>query len=240
MEDIKNDIYSEGTYFKDPNRHIEDTELKVIALKKIIFPFLLENNVKITTYADIGCGSGEIVKLLGKEMKKKFSSLESVRGYDISPHVSKLKSNDVTFCFQDFTKSDDYFDIVTLNDVFEHVVNPARFLKEVGKRAKYVAMHIPLEDCFSVNYRNFQRKKIKNPGHLIFLNINSAINLITFSGLKIVDYGYSFESINSPYNRKSFLQKIVYPFKFVLLKFNPYLYSKIFGNSLIVLAKGIN
>jgi hypothetical protein len=142
--------------------------------------------------------------------------------------------------FQDFTKSNEKFDLVTLNDVFEHVPMPISFLTEVGKRAKYIVMHIPLEDCLSVNIRNLQKNKIKNPGHLVFLNINSAINLITHSGLKIVDYEYSLESIHAPSNNNTLLQKIAYPFKYVLLKVNPYLFSKIFGISLIVIAKGID
>ena len=101
-------------------------------------------------------------------------------------------------------------------------------------------MHIPLEDCLSVNIRNLQKRKITNPGHLVFLNINSAINLITYSGLKIVDYEYSVESINAPSNNTTLLQKIAYPFKYVLLKANPYLFSRIFGISLIVIAEGID
>jgi hypothetical protein len=101
-------------------------------------------------------------------------------------------------------------------------------------------MHIPLEDCLSVNVRNLQKRKIVDPGHLIFLNINSAINLITFSGLKIVDYEYSVESINAPSNNFTILQKIAYPFKYILLKSNPYLFSRIFGISLIIIAEGID
>jgi SAM-dependent methyltransferase len=232
-------MYKEGTYFKDPNRHIEDSKYKARTIKKMLFSFLKKNDIKVSSYADVGCGSGEIVKLLGKELKLNFPTLKQIIGFDISPHVEKLEDEIVTFAFKDFTKTKERFDLVTLNDVFEHVVNPMSFLTEVGKRAKYVVMHIPLEDCYSVNIRNLQKKKIKNPGHLVFLNINSAINLITNSGLKILDYQYSITSINAPSNKKTVLQKISYPFKFILLKVNPYLYSKIFGISLIVIANGI-
>ncbi|MFE3846710.1 class I SAM-dependent methyltransferase [Flavobacterium sp. LB3P45] len=233
-------MYKEGTYFQDPNRHSEDAIYKVEAIKKILFSYLKKNNIQLSSYADVGCGSGEIIKLLGKELKLNFQTLEVLKGFDVAPHVEKLEDDHVDFLWQDFTKSNEKFDLVTLNDVFEHVVNPISFLTEVGKRAKYVVMHIPLEDCLSVNVRNLQKRKIVDPGHLIFLNINSAINLITFSGLKIVDYQYSVESINAPSNNLTILQKIAYPFKYILLKSNPYLYSRIFGISLIIIAEGID
>lgn len=232
-------MYSEGIYFEDPNRHREDTKYKVESIKKLLFKYLNNNNIQLSSYADVGCGSGEIIKLLGKELKLNFESLQILKGFDVSPHVEKIKDENIEFLFQDFTKSDENFDLITLNDVFEHVTNPISFLTEVGKRAKYVVMHIPLEDCLSVNIRNLQKAKIKNPGHLIFLNINSAINLITFSGLKVVDYEYSIDSINAPSNNSTILQKTTYPFKYLLLKINPYLFSKFFGISLIVIAEGI-
>jgi SAM-dependent methyltransferase len=233
-------MYSEGIYFQDANRHSEDAKYKVESIKKVLFKYLKDNNIQLSSYADVGCGSGEIIKLLGKELKLNFESLQILKGFDVSPHVEKLNDEFVKFSFQDFTKVEENFDLVTLNDVFEHVPNPISFLTEVGKRAKYVVMHIPLEDCLSVNIRNLQKRKIKNPGHLIFLNINSAFNLITYSGLKIVDYEYSIDSINAPSNTATITQKITYPFKYVLLKINPYLFSKFFGISLIVIAEGVN
>lgn len=233
-------MYSEGNYFQDTNRHSEDTKYKVESIKRVLVKYLKDNNIQLLSYADVGCGSGEIIKLLGKELKLDFESLQVLRGFDVSPHVVKFNDEFVKFSCQDFTKTEESFDLVTLNDVFEHVPNPISFLTEVGKRAKYVVMHIPLEDCLSVNMRNLQKRKIKNPGHLVFLNINSAFNLISFSGLKILDYEYSISSINAPSNTVTIGQKITYPFKYVLLKINPYLFSKFFGISLIVIAEGIN
>ena len=233
-------MYTEGVYFQDPNRHSEDAKYKVKAIKKILFKYLDDNSIELSSYADVGCGSGEIIKLLGKELKSNYQSVRVLKGFDVSPHVEKLKDTTIEFVFQDFTTSYEKFDLVTLNDVFEHVPNPISFLTQVAKRAKYIVMHIPLEDCLSVNLRNLQKNKIKNPGHLVFLNINSAINLITISGMKIVDYEYSLESIFAPSNKNTIMQKITFPFKYVLLKVNPYLFSKFFGISLIIIAKGID
>ena len=231
-------MYSEGVYFENASRHIEDSQYKVDSIKKILIPYLTNNSIELTSYADVGCGSGEIVKLLGKELKLKIKSLKVLKGFDVSPHVEKLSDEIVDFSCEDFTKSTENFDLVTLNDVLEHIPRTASFLSEVGKRAKLIVMHIPLEDCLSVNMRNLQKRKIKDPGHLVFLNINSALNLITTSGLNILDYEYSKGAIKAPSNNKSILQKIAYPIKALLLFLNPYIYSKIFGISVIVIAKG--
>lgn len=233
-------MYKEGDYFSNPNRHDEDAPYKVESLFRVINNFHKKNKIVIKSYADVGCGSGRIVKLLSQKLIENGSTLEKIRGYDISPHVENIKDEKITFKFADYTKDPEKFDLVTLNDVFEHVVNPQLFLNSVGKKSKYILMHIPIEDSLIVNLRGLQKKKIQNPGHLLFLNINSALNLITLSGLQLIDYDWSYDSIYSPSNRTSILQKISFPFKVITIKINPYLYSVIFGLSLVVLAKGYN
>ncbi|NNC50923.1 MAG: methyltransferase domain-containing protein [Flaviramulus sp.] len=232
-------MYSEGIYFKNQSRHAEDSKYKVGAIKKILIKYLNNNNFQLKSYADVGCGSGEIIKLLGKELKQKFKTLQVLKGFDVSPHVEKLTNDGVEFINKDFTKTNEIFDLVTLNDVFEHIPNPTSFLNEVGRRSKLVVMHIPLENCLSVNIRNLQKKKIKDPGHLVFMDINSAINIVALSGLKIIDFEFSKDCLKAPSNNITILQKITYPFKVVLLNLNPYLYSKIFGISIVILAEGL-
>lgn len=233
-------MYIEGEYFKDPNRHNEDSSYKVNAIKKVLFNYLKKQNIVVESYADVGCGSGDIVKLLGRDLKNEFDTIKVIKGFDVSPHVEKLNDDLVEFCFEDFTVSSEKFDLVSLNDVFEHIPDPINFLKEVSKRTKHIVFHIPLENCLSVNIRNLQKTKLNNPGHLIFLDFNSAINLLTFSGLSIVDYEYSKKSLDAPSNSKTIMQKIAKPFKKLFITINPYLYSKIFGISLIVIAKSNN
>lgn len=232
-------MYSEGTYFENPNRHSEDSDYKVGAIKNALFPFLKERQIKINSYADVGCGSGLIVKKLSEAFEKEFNNLEKIKGFDVSPHVNSIKDGKILFENQDFTKTSEHYDLVTLNDVFEHVPNTIAFLKAIGERANYVVMHVPLEDCFLVNFRSLQKNKLVSPGHLMFLNVNSALNLITYSGLKIEYFSYSKTLLNAPSNNKTILQKLSKPVKWMVMHINPYLYSKIFGASIIVIAKGI-
>lgn len=229
--------YKSGIYFKDESRHSEDSDYKVRAIWRILSPVLKEERISINTYADVGCGSGGVISGLSDLLTDSGSSLSKIYGFDISPHVKHLNIKNITFLEKDFVQYEQKFDLVTLTDVFEHVSAPIEFIRKIGSLAEVVVFHVPLDDCLAVNIRNLQRSKIKNPGHLIFLNVNSALNLITTAGYKILDFDYSRETLTAPSNTSSFLQRIFFPFKFILFKISPFLMSRIFGFSLVVVAK---
>jgi SAM-dependent methyltransferase len=233
-------MYKEGEYFSDITRHQEDTDYKVKAILRLLIPVLAQQKITINSYADVGCGSGGVVKAMKNQLNNAGYQISKIQGFDISPHVSKLQAEGIEFKMGDFSVDGEVVDLVTLTDVFEHVTAPANFIADVAKKARILAFHIPLDDCFSVNFRNLQRAKIKNPGHLIFLNTNTALNLITASGLKILDYDYSLETLGAPSNNETVLQKIAHPFKVVISKISPWLLAKIFGFSLVVIAENEN
>lgn len=230
-------MYKEGTYFSDTKRHLEDSDFKVNAILRILDPVLNKNNLKINSYADVGCGAGGVLLGISEAFAKNGNILKEVKGYDVSPHVKDMKVENVVFEHGDFVEIGTNTDLITLTDVFEHVPDPVNFIKNVSKKGKIIAFHIPLDDCLSVNLRNLQRQKIQNPGHLIFLNVNSALNMITMAGLQILDYDFSKETIKAPSNNETLLQKLFTPVKRLMVALNPWLYSKIFGFSLVVVAK---
>lgn len=233
-------MYKEGVYFSDITRHNEDSDFKVRAISRLLFPILSANNIPVNSYVDVGCGSGGVIKAMKNQLNGGGFQTRKIEGFDISPHVAHLKEDGITFKMADFTSDGELTDLVTLTDVFEHVTDPVKFIAGIAKNAKIIAFHIPLDDCLSVNFRNLQRAKIKNPGHLIFLNTNSALNLITQSGLKILDYDYSIETLSAPSNNETTLQKIAFPVKLLISKISPWLLAKIFGFSLVVIAKNEN
>ncbi|MBN3518695.1 methyltransferase domain-containing protein [Algoriphagus lutimaris] len=230
-------MYKEGTYFSDTKRHLEDSDFKVSAILRLLNPILDKANIKVNSYADVGCGAGGVLLGISEAFFQKGYPIHEVKGYDVSPHVNAMKMDHVTFEHGDFVEIGTNADLITLTDVFEHVTDPVNFIKNVSKKGKILAFHIPLDDCLSVNLRNLQRKKIQNPGHLIFLNVNSALNMITMAGLQILDYDFSRETIKAPSNNETILQKIFSPLKRTMVALNPWLYSKIFGFSLVVIAK---
>lgn len=230
-------MYKEGLYFFDITRHQEDSDFKVKAISRLLFPILSNHKIPVDSYADVGCGSGGVIRAMKEKLKGSGFRTKKIEGYDISPHVAHLKEEGIEFKMADFSIEGELMDLVTLTDVFEHVTDPVNFIAGIAKKARIIAFHIPLDDCLSVNFRNLQRAKIKNPGHLSFLNTNSALNLITQSGLKILDYDYSIETLSAPSNNETALQKISFPVKLLISKISPWLLAKIFGFSLVVIAK---
>ncbi|SFT40344.1 Methyltransferase domain-containing protein [Algoriphagus locisalis] len=230
-------MYKEGTYFANSKRHLEDSDFKVKAIIRLLLPILKKNEITLRSYSDVGCGAGGVLLGIADELSKNGVNLQEVKGYDISPHVNDIKIENVTFEHGDFIEIGTQTDLITLTDVFEHVPDPVDFIKKVSKKGKLVAFHIPLDNCLSVNIRGLQRQKIQNPGHLIFLDLNSALNMVTMAGLQILDYDFSKETISAPSNNETILQKVFSPLKRLLYMINPWLYSKTFGFSLVVIAK---
>ena len=73
-------IYEDGTYLKNNlTWHQEDSPLKADCVKKIIY----NNSLKIESLAEIGCGSGEILKSLSKTLDNNINYF----GYEISPQA---------------------------------------------------------------------------------------------------------------------------------------------------------
>ena len=233
-------MYKEGVYFSDITRHQEDSDYKVRAISRLLFPILSFQKIPVGSYADVGCGSGGVIKAMKAQLDGLGFQTKKIEGFDISPHVDRLEQEGIVFKMADFATEGEVMDLVTLTDVFEHVTDPVNFISSVSKKARIIAFHIPLDDCLSVNFRNLQRAKIKNPGHLIFLNTNSALNMITQSGLKILDYDYSLETLSAPSNNETLLQKIAAPFKLLICKISPWMLAKIFGFSLVVIAENEN
>lgn len=228
--------YKSGLYFNDIKRHSEDAEYKVAAIWRVLDPILQNEKISISSYADVGCGSGDVIKMMSKLLEDSSFNLKKKTGFDVSPHVDNIKIRDISFLKEDFCARMERYDLVTLTDVFEHVPAPVEFIRKIGELSKIVAFHIPLDDCWAVNIRNLQRSKIKNPGHLVFLDVNSALNMISIAGLKILDFDYSRETLIAPSNLSSSFQKLFFPIKYVLFKISPWLASKVFGFSLVVVA----
>jgi hypothetical protein len=110
------------------------------------------------------------------------------------------------------------------------------FIKKIAQRSKLIGFHIPLDNSLNNAIRNKFNAKLKNPGHLIFMDCASALNILAFSGLRVVNYKFTFEIITTS-GRRTLFQKIVFPFRYLLANISPWLLSKTLGGAnLIVLA----
>ncbi|MHC4116041.1 MAG: class I SAM-dependent methyltransferase [Planctomycetota bacterium] len=228
--------YSKGDYFSDVRRHSEDAKFKANNFLKLFLPFLEQNNLSINSFVDVGCGSGDIAKIIADSLNVNRSDLIKFKAYDVSPHVKDIRNEGIEYICGDFCQSDEFVDVVTLFDVFEHVPDTIEFIKAVSQRCKIIGFRIPLDNSINVAIRNKFRSKLQNPGHLLFMDSVFALNLLALSGLRVVDYEYNFGFL-APSGHSTVLSKIVFPLRYLLAKISPWLLSKTLGEaSLIVLA----
>jgi SAM-dependent methyltransferase len=188
--------------------------------------------------ADVGCGSGEITYLLPKMFANIGLVNVKIVGFDIHPGISQMiENNNVRFVKGDPIKSNESFDIIFLIDVIEHIVAPVDFLTQFSAKTQWLVLHIPLDESSLSMTRNLPLENITNPGHVSIFDAASALNMVTNSGFRLLDYRYT-PIFKAPTGRNTAFQKLMFPFRMVLYKISPYLTSKTIGGaSLLVLAK---
>ena len=228
--------YSNGEYFSDSEKYSEDAKSKSESFIKLFKRFQRENRIQIKTLVDVGCGSGETLRRISDSLRKTSSEPMEFKGYDVSPHVSKIQNDGIEFVFGDFSESNENVDIVTLFDVIEHVVDPIEFIKSIASRCKIVAFHIPLDNSLNIALRDKFQTKLSVARHILFLDTASALNLLSFSGLRVVAYEYNL-SFLSPSGHKSIKSKLLLPVRYLIGVVSPWLLSKSLGGvSLMVFA----
>jgi SAM-dependent methyltransferase len=230
-------IYSKGQYFEKSTSG-PDASYKVKQLSDLILSNKDRIKMKIASVADVGCGLGKTTFLLQEAVRSITSSPPIVDGYDVHPRVQEFSGNDsVRFFMGDFCAiSEIVYDLVVLFDVIEHVPDPVHFIKEVSDHARLLAFHIPLDNSYISWLRDLPRENLNHPGHLLVLDPPAAFNLLTLSGLRILDYDYS-PVFRAPSGKMTLFQKMLNPFRAVLFRISPFLTQKLLaGVSLTVLA----
>ncbi|RZK38402.1 MAG: class I SAM-dependent methyltransferase, partial [Hymenobacter sp.] len=136
------DIYNDATYLtQNPTWHEEDAPFKTERILRL----LRRNQVSLGTVCEVGCGSGEILVQLARQLP---GSTRLV-GYDISQQAMAIAQPKATeqlqFVLQDFTSPSvtDKFDLLLVIDVLEHLDNYFEFLRGIVGKARYTMFHIP-------------------------------------------------------------------------------------------------
>jgi SAM-dependent methyltransferase len=226
--------YKDGSY----DFNFGDDLWKARQMHKVIARIPDTHSVK--SYADIGCGNGGTFVSLYRELVQHGFLLQRAVGYDIASAWKDMaaKSPDVEFKTADFLEDSAEFDLATLNDVIEHVPSPQTLLAEVGRRCRYVALHIPLDDRLSVLLANQWNFRLATVGHISMWNIASALNTLTASGLVPLYCRFS-PGFLAPSSRQRLLQRLALPVRMLAYAVSPGLTAATVGGvSLAVLCRG--
>lgn len=226
--------YIDGTYLtQNPDWHIADAPWKA----EQILLMLGRNRVTPLSILDVGCGAGEILKLL----QQSFAADCEFWGTDVSPQAIELtreRANEmlhfVLWGTQPWTRK--FFDLVLVIDVLAHVEDYRGFLREVKKMGTYKLLHIPVDLSVQHILRDkalAERRKI-HP-HLHYFTKSTAMFTLNDLGFEILDWRYTPRAIDIPDHPSSKLLKLP---RRLLFGMNQDLAATLLGGfSLMVLAK---
>ena len=152
----------------------------------------VKNKERVTTICEVGCGEGELLKILHKHFPK-----AKLYACDLAPNeVAKAKRNTkelkVTFTEQNAESlhiyADQQFDLVVCCEVLEHLDQPKKGLAELKRIGRTGIVSVPLEPLWRI--LNLLRLKYVNhlgntPGHLNHWSTDSFQNLLRTRSLKV-------------------------------------------------------
>jgi len=190
-------MYINGDYLKKhPTWDVEDSPWKA----KQIINILKRNNIMPTTICEIGCGVGEILNQLQRNMATECTFW----GYEVSPQAFELcqkRANDrLHFELKDISQDKKvFFDLILVVDVLEHLEDYFSFLRETKQKSQYKIFHIPLDLSIQSVFRGSGIMELrKKMGHLHYFTKEIILEILKDTKYEILDYCYTATSIKLP------------------------------------------
>jgi SAM-dependent methyltransferase len=178
------ELYTSGTYLeKNPTWHVEESPFKV----KYISRLLRGNQLSIRSVCEVGCGVGEVLRLLQLELPTE----TEFTGFDISPYAHELSLTRVNahlhFKLADITREQGlHFDLMLVLDVLEHLEDYFSFLRALRPLARYKIFHFPLDlSVQAVIRRNGLLKRRIDHAHLHYFSKETALRTLLDAGYQI-------------------------------------------------------
>lgn len=189
--DSESAIYRDGGYLKlNPSWHAEESPFKV----RQIIRMLRRQNLSPASVCDVGCGAGIVLA----ELQPHLPADCECWGYDVSSDAiatcAGRGNKQLHFCIHDIRrdKSDTFFDLLLMLDVFEHVEDYIGLVRAIRPKAKYKLFHVPLDlSVQAVARKNGLLRRRDDHAHLHYFTIETALRTLTDVGYQLVDYLYT-------------------------------------------------
>jgi len=195
---MRQNRYTSGEHLAcNPTWHAEESPWKA----RYVLRILAKNRIVPRTICDVGCGAGEVLRLVQTGLDQGCS----LSGYDISPQAIELaqhRANDrLHFTLGDVREEPGAsFDLILLLDVIEHLENYFDFLRDVQPLATYKIIQIPLDITVrSVAAGNLIKWRAAH-GHLHYFTKDVAIQMLRDLGYEVVDYIYTWQENSNSLN----------------------------------------
>jgi cyclopropane fatty-acyl-phospholipid synthase-like methyltransferase len=231
---LDHSMYLDGGYLqKNPLWHADESPFKVTQ----ILHMLQKNRLNPRTLCEVGCGAGEVLKLL----QERLDTGCSFWGYEISPQaleICKSKANEkLQFKLADISQeAGTFFDMILVLDVIEHVEDYYGFLKGILPKSELKIFHFPLDLSVQAVLRKrglLTRRELY--GHIQYFTKETALETLKDVGYEILDYFYTPRCIELA---RQMIQKIAILPRRVCFAIHQDLTVRVLGGySLLVLAK---
>lgn len=226
--------YTGGAYLeKNPLWHADESPFKVTQILKMFGKDVLHPK----TICEVGCGAGEVLKLLQKQMDDSCTFC----GYDISPQaleMCRVKSNPrLQFKLADISKEGDaFYDLMLVLDVIEHVEDYYGFLEGIRPKADLKIFHFPLDlSVQAVARERGLLTRRERFGHIQYFTKETALATLEDLHYEVLDYFYTPRCIELA---RQTIQKIAVLPRTLCFAIHQDLTVRIFGGySLLVLAR---
>ena len=184
-------IYRNSAVGSFREQKIRDKDKKKI---KIINNFVKYEYFKNKKILEIGCGQGTLLNYLVKKYKLK---KKDVLGIEPSKSIYKYLKNNKFFkiknIFLNQIRTQNKFDFIILDNVFEHFDFPDKALKKLGKILNYNGkLYISLPNLFDLNY-----DKGSDPlNHTCNYNFENLLFLLNRNNFEVIKKKFSNHLIN--------------------------------------------
>ncbi|MHB8362422.1 MAG: class I SAM-dependent methyltransferase [Patescibacteria group bacterium] len=183
-------------YYSYNIRDTSNQSILVKIFKKILLPISSRSYPKLKekeSLLDIGCGAGEFLLSMRKQYPKNI-----LFGIDIgttNKNISFLKQSGISGLKGDNLKifKKNQFDYITMNHVFEHIINPYETIKEVKRILKpNGTLIVGMPNTGSIINYIFQENwlPLDTPRHVILYNPSNLKMLLNKFDMKITTKRY--------------------------------------------------
>ncbi len=173
---------SEHTY---SDENIENLNYYYKSLKK----YIETNFIQKGKILDIGCSSGYFLDIMdgweryGVEISTKYAEIAK----------QKYKDKIFTGSIADYTWQENFFDVITLQDSLDHMLNPVDIIKKCNYLLKpngILVIKVHNMDCLYAKLSGKNFYAFIPPEHLFYFNKKSLSCLLNLNGFRAVSFNY--------------------------------------------------
>lgn len=190
------DLYTGNEYLeKNPTWHLGESPWKAAQILRM----LCLHNLTPHTICEVGCGAGEILRLLQERMANDCMFW----GYEISPHAFALcqgrQNERLHFKLADIQQEPDAsYDLILLMDVLEHMEDYFTLLRDIHSKSRYKIFHFPLDLSVRSLMRGHLVEYRQQFGHIHYFTKELALRLLQDLNYTVLDCFYTSEPVLVP------------------------------------------